>query len=145
MEALLPPDNITQGFDNMSEAPIVTPTLMDAYVGAAGKIARLAVGDPGVSPTVDMYRVPTNFSQNRHVEGVLVYTYIHYAFAGQTAHVVALYAPFLTVAVAVGAPPLLAALLLCFFSNLNSTLTHYGDGAAPIYYGSRYIEQPDCG
>jgi divalent anion:Na+ symporter, DASS family len=72
---------------------------------------------------------------------VMVYTYIHYAFAGQTAHVVALYPPFLTVAVGAGAPPLLAALLLCFFSNLNSTLTHYSDGAAPIYYGSGYIDQ----
>jgi len=72
---------------------------------------------------------------------VVVYTYIHYAFAGQTPHVVALYPPFLTVAVATGAPPLLAALLLCFFSNLNSTLTHYSDGAAPIFYGSGYIEQ----
>jgi len=74
---------------------------------------------------------------------VVAYTYIHYAFAGQTAHVVALYPPFLTVAVATGAPPLLAALLLCFFSNLNSTLTHYSDGAAPIYYGSHYIDQTD--
>jgi DASS family divalent anion:Na+ symporter len=72
---------------------------------------------------------------------VVAYTYIHYAFAGQTAHVVALYPAFLTVAVAAGAPPLLSALLLCFFSNLNSTLTHYSDGAAPIYYGSGYIDQ----
>jgi len=71
---------------------------------------------------------------------VVVYTYVHYAFAGQTAHVVALYAPFLTVAVAAGAPPLLAALLFGFFSNLNSTLTQYSDGAAPIFYGSRYID-----
>jgi DASS family divalent anion:Na+ symporter len=72
---------------------------------------------------------------------VIAYTYIHYAFAGQTAHVVALYPAFLTVAVAAGAPPLLSALLLCFFSNLNSTLTHYSDGAAPVYYGSGYIDQ----
>ena len=72
---------------------------------------------------------------------VVAYTYVHYAFAGQTAQVVALYSPFLTVAVAAGAPPLLAALLLGFFSNLNSTLTHYSDGAAPIYFGSRYIDQ----
>lgn len=72
---------------------------------------------------------------------IVAYTYVHYAFAGQTAHVVALYPSFLTVAVAVGAPPLLSALLLCFFSNLNSTLTHYSDGAAPIFYGSGYIDQ----
>jgi mono/diheme cytochrome c family protein len=69
VENLLPPDNITQGFDNMSEALTVTPTLMDAYVTAAGKVSRLAVGDPDASPTVDLYRLPTNFSQSRHVEG----------------------------------------------------------------------------
>ena len=66
---LLPADNVTQGFDNMSEALTVTPTLMDAYASAAGKIARLAVGDPAASVTVDTYRLPTNFSQTRHVDG----------------------------------------------------------------------------
>jgi divalent anion:Na+ symporter, DASS family len=74
---------------------------------------------------------------------VIVYTYIHYAFAGQTAHVVALYIPFLTIAVGAGAPAMLAALLLCFFSNLNSSLTQYSNGAAPIYYGAGYIDRRD--
>ena len=69
VETLLPADNITHGFDNMSEALTVTPTLMEAYVRAAGKIGRLAVGDPGMQPIVDTYRVATNFSQIRHVEG----------------------------------------------------------------------------
>ena len=69
VETLLPADNITHGFDNMSEALTVTPTLMEAYVRAAGKISRLAVGDPGMQPIVDTYRVATNFSQIRHVEG----------------------------------------------------------------------------
>lgn len=69
VESLLPADNITHGFDNMSEALTVTPTLMDAYVRAAGKISRLAVGDPEMQPIVDTYRVATNFSQIRHVEG----------------------------------------------------------------------------
>ena len=46
---------------------------------------------------------------------LLVYLYAHYAFASLTAHVTALFVPFLTVAVAVGAPPLLAALSLAFF------------------------------
>jgi hypothetical protein len=68
-EAPLPADSITHGFDNMSEALTVTPTLMDAYVRAAGKISRLAVGDPEMKPVVDTYRVATNFSQIRHVEG----------------------------------------------------------------------------
>jgi hypothetical protein len=69
VETLLPADNITRGFDNMAEALTVTPTLMEAYVRAAGKISRLAVGDPGMQPIVDTYRVATNFSQIRHVEG----------------------------------------------------------------------------
>ena len=69
VETLLPADNITHGFDNMSEALTVNPTLMEAYVRAAGKISRMAVGDPEMQPIVDTYRVATNFSQIRHVEG----------------------------------------------------------------------------
>ena len=69
VEALLPPDNVTQGFDNMSEALTVTPTLMDAYVATAGKVSRLAVGDPKASATVALFRLPTNLSQTRYVEG----------------------------------------------------------------------------
>jgi cytochrome c551/c552 len=69
VEPLLPADNITYGFDNMSEALTVTPTLMEAYVRAAGKISRLAAGDPDMRAIVDTYRVATNFSQIRHVEG----------------------------------------------------------------------------
>ena len=70
---------------------------------------------------------------------LLVYLYSHYAFASLTAHVTALYVPFLTVAVAVGAPPLLAALSLAFFSNLCVCLTHYGGGPAPVYFGADYV------
>lgn len=68
-ESLLPPDNITGGFDNMSDALTVTPVLMESYVRASEKISRLAVGDAGMAPITETYRVPTNFSQIRHVEG----------------------------------------------------------------------------
>ncbi len=71
----------------------------------------------------------------------LVYFYSHYAFASMTAHVTAMYAPFLAVAVAQGAPPLLAALLLGFFSTLNAAMTHYSTGPAPIYFGAGYVDQ----
>ena len=74
---------------------------------------------------------------------IVAYTFLHYVFASMTAHIIALYAAFLAIALATGAPPMLAALGLCFFSNLYATLTHYGDGAAPVYYGSGYIEQKD--
>src|SRR2546421_3259037 len=42
---------------------------------------------------------------------LLVYFYSHYLFASNTAHVSAMYAGFLAAALAVGAPPLLAALV----------------------------------
>lgn len=69
----------------------------------------------------------------------LVYFYSHYMFASNTAHVSSMYAPFLGVAIAVGTPPLLAALALGFFSNLFSGTTHYGTGPAPILFGSGYV------
>ncbi len=50
---------------------------------------------------------------------IVVYYYTHYFFASATAHISAMYAAFLAVIVAAGAPPLLAALSLAFFSNLS--------------------------
>jgi DASS family divalent anion:Na+ symporter len=70
---------------------------------------------------------------------VLVYNFSGYLFASLSAHVIALYVPFLTVAVAAGAPPLFAALLLAFFSSLCVALTHYAGGPAPVYYASGYV------
>ena len=61
---------------------------------------------------------------------VLVYFYSHYFFASLTSHVAAMYAAFLGTAIAVGVPPVLAAMVLGFLSSYFSTLTHFG-GAAP--------------
>jgi DASS family divalent anion:Na+ symporter len=72
---------------------------------------------------------------------LVIYNYTHYVFASATAHVTALFPAFLGVAIAVGAPPLLAALSLAFFSNLNATLTHYGTGSAVVIYGAGYVSQ----
>jgi DASS family divalent anion:Na+ symporter len=51
-----------------------------------------------------------------------------------------MYAAFLSVAVAIGTPPLLAALVLGFASNLFSSLTHYGSGPAPVLFGSGHVD-----
>jgi DASS family divalent anion:Na+ symporter len=72
---------------------------------------------------------------------VLVYFYAHYAFASITAHASAMYIPFLVVAIAAGAPPLLAALVLLYSSNLCASLTHYGTTPAPIFFGADYVSQ----
>ncbi len=72
---------------------------------------------------------------------VATYCYVHYSFAGMTAHVTALYPGFLTAALAAGSPPLVAALALGYFSNLNAAMTHYGTGSAPVFFGGGYVRQ----
>lgn len=72
---------------------------------------------------------------------LFVYFYSHYGFASITAHVTAMYVPFLVVTVAAGAPAPLAVLSLAFFSNLNAGLTHYGTTPAPIWFGAGYVKQ----
>lgn len=74
---------------------------------------------------------------------VLFYFYSHYLFASSTAHVSAMYAALLAVAISAGAPPLLAALLLGFFGNLMASTTHYSSGPAPILFSSGYVQQSD--
>jgi hypothetical protein len=69
VSALLPPDARTGSFDNMSDALTINPTLMQAYVRAADKIARLAVGDPETAAVQVKYDVPKVVNQMRHVEG----------------------------------------------------------------------------
>ena len=72
---------------------------------------------------------------------LLVYMYSHYAFASLSAHVTAMYAAFLAVAVGTGAPPFLAAMSLGVISALFGGLTHYSTGPAPIYFGAGYTPQ----
>ncbi len=69
----------------------------------------------------------------------VVYFYAHYLFASNTAHVTAMYAAFLTTAIAVGAPPEFAALVLAFESSLFASLTHYATGPAPVLFGAGYV------
>jgi DASS family divalent anion:Na+ symporter len=72
---------------------------------------------------------------------LLVYFYSHYFFASITAHVLAMFVPFLAVLLAVGAPAGLVILLLAYFSNLNASLTHYGTTPGPIYFDTVYVAQ----
>lgn len=63
-----------------------------------------------------------------------LYFYSHYLFVSCVAHIGAMYTAFVVIAIALGTPPLVAALTLGFFSNLMGGLTHYGTGPAPILY-----------
>ena len=65
----LPPDTKSANFDNIADAQLLSPTLLDAYLNAAAEISRLAVGDPTATPTETQYRVPRWASQTERVEG----------------------------------------------------------------------------
>jgi DASS family divalent anion:Na+ symporter len=69
---------------------------------------------------------------------VAVYFYAHYFFASTTAHITAMFAAFFTAGIALGAPPMLFALILAFSSSLMMSLTHYATGTSPIIFGSGY-------
>ncbi len=70
---------------------------------------------------------------------IAIFVYSHYFFASNTAHIAAMFPAFLGVLVALGTPPMLAALGLSYCSNLMGGLTHYGNGSAPIFLDSGYI------
>ena len=74
---------------------------------------------------------------------VTAYCYIHYAFASMTGHVTALYPAFLAATLAAGVPPMMGALALAYFSNLNAAMTHYGTGSAPVFFGAGYVRQAE--
>jgi hypothetical protein len=55
---LLPADDSGYGFDNVADVLSMSPGLLERYVLAARKIARVAVGDPTLRPTVESYTTP---------------------------------------------------------------------------------------
>jgi hypothetical protein len=66
---MLPGDDSSDGFDNISNVLSVSPALMQAYVSAAEKISRLAVGDPTTTSETATYPAPRGLSQADTREG----------------------------------------------------------------------------
>src|SRR5688572_22561082 len=69
VNAYLPPDTISDGFDNIADSQTISSTLMEGYLRAASQISRLAVGDRNASAGSHTWKVPRTASQMRHVEG----------------------------------------------------------------------------
>jgi hypothetical protein len=69
VSAMLPPDDSSHGFDNMADVLGVSPTLMEGYIRAAGRISREAVGDVTAPPLTQTYQIPRVLSQARHIDG----------------------------------------------------------------------------
>ena len=65
----LPTDDSTHGFDNIAGALTMSPASMEAYLSAAGKISRLAIGNVDAA-TQWVWDVPADTAQNHHIEGL---------------------------------------------------------------------------
>ena len=66
---LLPKDEESHGFDNIT-VDTLSPSLLDRYLTAAQKISRLAVGTPLSRPDGFTFRLPADFTQEKHIEGL---------------------------------------------------------------------------
>ena len=65
----LPADDSGYGFDNIGDVLSLSPSLLERYMIAAAKISQLAVGDPGIRPTLQTYSMrPTLIQQGRMSE-----------------------------------------------------------------------------
>jgi mono/diheme cytochrome c family protein len=69
VEALLPADEPSHGFDNLTAGDL-TPTLLERYLDAARKVSRRAVGSPIAAPGGDLVQLPPDLTQEEHIEGL---------------------------------------------------------------------------
>jgi hypothetical protein len=74
VNAFLPPDSLSGGFDNVADSQSFSPALMQGYLRAASKVAALAVGDPEAETSEAHYRVAKTASQLRRVDGAPIGT-----------------------------------------------------------------------
>jgi cytochrome c553 len=68
IDYLLPPDNISSGFDNIADLLFISPSSMERYLDAARKISRLAIGDPAMPVMVNIHRLDPEHPQDERVD-----------------------------------------------------------------------------
>ncbi len=69
VEALLPKDTMSDGFDDIANVLKVSPTFLDQYISAATSVAALAMGNPQAHKSIVILRAPRE-SQASHIEGL---------------------------------------------------------------------------
>ena len=67
--AFLPNETMSENFDNIADMQMLSATLMEGYMRAAGFVSRAAVGDPDASPSSAVFKVAKTMSQMVHIEG----------------------------------------------------------------------------
>lgn len=70
---------------------------------------------------------------------LIIFFYAHYFFASITAHMLAMFPPFVAVLIGIGVPAQLAVYSLLCLANLTAGLTHYGTTTGPILFGVGYV------
>ena len=70
-----------------------------------------------------------------------VYILTTYCFASGVAHTAAVYPAALAVAISVGAPPYLAALMLAYGQGFSQSMTHYSSGPTAVFFSGGYVPQ----
>ena len=97
-------------------------------VGVTGAFAKSVASNFGTAGWITLF-----------VAALAIYFYTHYGFASITAHLLAMYTPFVAVLVAKGAPLGLMVFTFAIFANLAAGLTHYGTTPSPMYYAADYV------
>ncbi len=69
VSSLLPKDDASHGFDNVANGEL-SPTLLERYLAAAQKVSRAAVGGPLPSPASHVVILPSDLTQEDHLEGL---------------------------------------------------------------------------
>jgi len=70
IDYLLPPDNISSGFDNIADLLFISPSNLERYLDAARKISRLAIGDPAMPVMVNIHSLDPEHPQDERVDGL---------------------------------------------------------------------------
>jgi hypothetical protein len=73
-ELLLPADNASSGFDNIADLLFVSPVVMERYLAAAQKIARLAIGDMRAPVMVNIHKLSEQLPQDERVDALSIGT-----------------------------------------------------------------------
>jgi hypothetical protein len=69
VDAFLPPETMSNNFDNIADAQQLSATLLEGYLRAASHVAYTAMGDPEATPASVTYKIPRTASQLERAEG----------------------------------------------------------------------------
>src|SRR5690606_34873138 len=70
VDALLPKDDESDGFDNVANVLKVSPSFLEQYIAAARVVSEMAVGDPAAKRDSRVYYAEPGINQNYHVAGM---------------------------------------------------------------------------